>query len=114
MTIRFKLIMAAIAIVVVVNSVLALVAVEYLEHRWLNEVQNRVRLDLNSARASYDSHLSGVARFLEGVALDRNLGRGLAKPQSEESRDSLQRAFQAGQMDMLVVTDAKGKVTYRA
>ena len=114
MTIRFKLIMAAIAIVVVVNSVLALVAVEYLEHRWLNEIQNRVRLDLNSARASYDSHLSGVARFLEGVALDRNLGRGLEKPQSEESRALLQRAFQTGQMDMLVVTDAKGKVIYRA
>ena len=114
MTIRFKLIMAAIAIVVVANSILALVAIEYLEHRWLNEVQNRVRLDLNSARASYDSYLAGVARFLEGVALDQDLGQGLKKPQSEESRALLRRAFQIGQMDLLVVTDAKGKVIYRA
>ena len=110
MTIRFKLIMAAIAIVVVANSILTLVAVEYLEHRWLDEVQNRVRLDLNSARASYDNYLSGLSRFLEGVALDRNLSRGLEKSPSDESRALLRRAFQAGQMDLLVVTDAKGKV----
>ena len=93
MTIRFKLIMAAIAIVVVANSILTLVAVEYLEHRWLDEVQNRVRLDLNSARASYDNYLSGLSRFLEGVALDRNLGRGLEKTPSEESRALLRQGL---------------------
>jgi len=114
MTIRFKLIMAAIAIVVVANSILTLMAVEYLEHRWLDEVQNRVRLDLNSARASYDSHLSELSRFLEGVALDRNLALELEKTLSDESRSLLRRAFQAGQMDLLLLTDANGKVVYRA
>ncbi len=114
MTIRFKLIMAAIASVVVANSVLALVAVEYLEHRWLDEVQNRVRLDLNSARVSYDNYLSGLSRFLEGVALDRNLRGGLEKSPTEESRALLRRAFQVGQVDLLIVTDAKGNVVCRA
>ena len=114
MTIRFKLIMAAIAIVVVANAILALVAIEYLEHRWLNEVQNRVRLDLNSARAAYDGSLSGLSRFLEGAALDRNLDQELEKTPSAESRALLHKAFQAGQMDFLLMTDATGKVVQRA
>ena len=113
MTIRFKLIMAAIAIVVVANSILTLVAVEYLEHRWFDEVQNRVRLDLNSARAAYDGHLSGLSRFLQGLALDRNLSQALEKTPSQASRSLLQKAFQVGEMDLLVVTDPAGKVLYR-
>jgi two-component system NtrC family sensor kinase len=113
MTIRFKLTMAAIAIVVVTNSILALVAIEYLEHRWLDEVQNRVRLDLNSARTSYDNYLAGLSRFLEGVAIDQDLFRGLAKSGAQASPALLRRAFQAGQMDLLVVTDAEGIVVHR-
>ncbi len=96
MTIRFKLIMAAIAIVVVANAILALVAIEYLEHRWLNEVQNRVRLDLNSARAAYDGSLSGLSRFLEGAALDRNLDQELEKTRLRSRGPYCTRLFRPG------------------
>ena len=95
MTIRFKLIMAAIAIVVVANLFHTLLAVDYFEQRWLDDVQNRVRLDLNSARASYDNYLLGMSQFLEGVAVDRDLARELGKtPEktpSEASRARLLR-----------------------
>ena len=53
MTIRFKLTMGAIAAILVANSLLSLVYVVYLQRMWLDEVQTRVRLDINSARAAY-------------------------------------------------------------
>ena len=119
MTIRFKLIMAAIAIVVVVNSILTLVAVDYLEHRWLDEVQNRVRLDLRAARASYESCIGGHAQFLEALALDGILTGGIENQKKRDAEASglgakLQRAHRAAHIDFLDLTDARGTVIGRA
>jgi nitrate/nitrite-specific signal transduction histidine kinase len=49
MSIRFKLTTIAIAVILVVNSFLSFVTVEYLGHIWLGEIQTRVLRNLNSA-----------------------------------------------------------------
>jgi len=64
MTIRLKVTMAAIAVILVANSLLSLVGLEYAQRVWLREVQSRVRLNLNSARSDYNHHVDGIARFL--------------------------------------------------
>ena len=43
MSLRFKLAMLAIAVIVLVNSVPSLAGVQYLERLWLEEIQARVR-----------------------------------------------------------------------
>ena len=64
MTIRFKLLMLAIAAVLVVNSLLSLAGVQYVGRIWLNEIQRRVRMDLNSAAAAYDDYIDRIETFL--------------------------------------------------
>ena len=55
MSIRFKLTTAVIAVILVANSLLSFITLQYLGHVWLGEVQTRVRRNLNSARAAYAS-----------------------------------------------------------
>jgi hypothetical protein len=50
MSIRFRLTIAAIAVILVANSLLSFLALQYLGSVWMGEVQTRVRRNLNSAR----------------------------------------------------------------
>lgn len=70
MTIRFKLTMGAIAVILVANSLLSLVNVVSLENAWFNEVQTRVRWNLNSARAAFRNHAEQISRSLAVASLD--------------------------------------------
>ncbi len=114
MTIRFKLTMGAIAAILVANSLLALVNVIYLENAWRQEVQTRVRLDLNSARAAYNNHTELISRSLATASLDRSLAAALEAGQDGEVGPWLDRFHKAAAMDIAVVLDAAGKVIYRA
>ena len=73
MTTRFKLTMTAIAVILLANSLLLLVALRYVGHVWMKEVQAQVGLDLNSARAAYQGHLEVTDAFLRSMAPGRTL-----------------------------------------
>ena len=88
MTIRLKVTMAAIAVILVANSLLSLVGLEYAQRVWLREVQSRVRLNLNSARSHYNYHVDGIARFLRAVTAGRHRGHWRGQ---HGNRDRLQR-----------------------
>jgi two-component system NtrC family sensor kinase len=76
-------------------------------------VQTRVRLDLNSARAAYDNHIDGIARFLQAAALDGSLEAGLRDDKTTELEPLLKKVYATRQMDFLVVLDGAGRVIYR-
>ena len=114
MTIRFKLTMIVIAVILVANSVLSLVTVNSAADFWLNEVQTRVRLNLNSARAAYQSHNDAIATFLKAVSLDDRIATAAARNDSAELEALLQEAYRAGHMDFLALLDRRGRVLYRA
>lgn len=114
MTIRFKLTMAFIAVILVANAILSLVTVKHLGQVWLKEVQTRVRLDLNSARAVYDGHLSSMTRFLQAAALHRVLVSGAASSNMSELEDRLGRVLDQSGMDIVMLLGLDGRVIYRA
>ena len=72
MTLRLKLTAAFVAVILVANSLLSLVAVEYLESAWLGEVRTRVGLDLHTARTVYDGYLERWPRSCGRPASTRN------------------------------------------
>jgi two-component system NtrC family sensor kinase len=113
MTIRLKLTLGAIAILLVANSVLSLVNVKYVESVWLNEVQNRVRLDLNSARAAYANRINDITHFLQAVALDRTIAQSLRTGDREPLAQRFEDIERVGGMDFLVLVDAQGRAVYR-
>lgn len=113
MTIRFRMMTAGIAVIVVVNSLLALVALQVLAHLWLDEVQKRVRKSLNSARVSYRNQITTIAAFLQGAALDRGLVRAAEQPDGAELESWLRQIHRIGAMDFLVALDPQGRVRCR-
>ena len=112
MTVRVKLTMAFIAVILVANSILSLVTVKYIGEVWLKEVQAAVRLDLNSARAAYNHHIERIDRFLQAVSLDQRIASALQDCDFARLDQVLQVAHQQGGMDMLAVLDAQGRASY--
>lgn len=114
MTIRLKLTLGAIAILLVANTVLSLVSVKYVERVWVDEVQNRVRSNLNSARAAYNNRIADIRRFLEAVSLDRGFASSLEGKKTDSLAPILQRVYREGGMDYVTAVDLRGKVVCRA
>ena len=114
MTIRFRLTVAAVTVIVVANSLLSLVGVKYFGDVWLDEVQNRVRRNLSSARASYNNYVDGIAIFLEAVSLDQSVAAALESRDTAAIGEILRNIYRAGGMDFVSMLTADGTVLYRA
>ncbi|MGO8689233.1 MAG: ATP-binding protein [Thermoguttaceae bacterium] len=114
MTIRFKLTMTAIAVILLANSLLLLVALKYVGQIWMQEVQAQVGLDLNSARAAYQGHIEVTDAFLRAMALGRTLASTIVHDDRAVLQSLLDRAHRTGGMDFLAVLDPAGKVLCRA
>ena len=114
MTIRFKLTMGAIAAILAANSLLVLANVRYFQQTWREELQSRVRLDLNSARTAYNNHVELVARSLGTASLDHSLATALAANRREDFAAWANRFYKAKGMDFFLLLDPQGKVLYRA
>ena len=114
MTVHLKLTIGFVAVILLTNAVFSLVNVHYLEQVWLEEIQNRVRLDLNSARSSYGDQVNSIALFVRTVALHRGLIRDLKQLNRVEINTLVQRLYHAAGTDILCLLDQKGTVLWRA
>lgn len=114
MTIRFKLTMGFIAVILVLNTLLSLITVKHVSQAWMLEVQNRVRLDLNSARAVYLAHLQRMSRFLEGSSLDSALPEVVAANDHDRIVQFVLHMQEHGQMDIVALLSPDGRVLHRA
>ncbi len=114
MSIRFKLTITAVAVILVANSLLSFITLQYLGYVWLREVQTRVQRNLNSARAAYQKRGELVAACLEGAALDHGLRSALARSDRHELRSLLQDIHATGRMDFVDLLDPTGIVVGRA
>ncbi|MBM4088171.1 MAG: HAMP domain-containing protein [Planctomycetes bacterium] len=114
MSIRFKLMMVMVAVVLVANSLLSFVTVRYLGSVWIGEVQLRVQRNLNSARTIYDYHIELMASYLQGAAHDGTLIESL-QSKNEAVMDSLLAAIrQESDADFVALLDPQGRVVRRA
>lgn len=113
MTIRFKLTTMVIAVIVVANSLLSFLMLQYLGHVWLREVQTRVRRNLNVAQAAYQNHIELAAAFLAGAARDGSLAAALAEGQSGRLAGMLRDLAASKKMDFVALLDPDGKVVCR-
>lgn len=79
MSIRFRLTIAAIAVILVANSLLSYIALQYLGNVWMGEVQTRVRRNLNSARAAYQDNITTIDTYLQATHPKPRAGRRRTK-----------------------------------
>ncbi len=114
MTIRFKLTMGFLGVLAIANSVLSVVAVSYLSHVWLDEVQTRVRMDLNAARAAYDAHVDHVCVYLNAAASDPRWPQAVAAGDQRALRGLVDSIRERGGMDIVNLIGPDGRVICRA
>jgi two-component system NtrC family sensor kinase len=113
MTVRFKLIMMAIAVILAANSILSLVGVHYLGHIWLSEIQDRALAHLSSAAAAYGNQAERIQDLLQVTSLDHVLAQAVSEDRELAMRQSLNRLYGAGHLDFLTLLDREGQVRYR-
>jgi len=114
-TVRFRLTVGFVAVVLVANTLLSVMTLTHISSVFLKEVQTRVRLDLNSARTVYDGHAKGISRTLATLRLIRRLHEALTDAGKPTAiADLLHTARDEHDIDMLTLLDSKGRVVYRA
>jgi len=113
MSIRLRLTIAAIAVILVANSLLSFFLLQYLGRVWMGEVQTRVLRNLNSARAAYRNHLEKISAFLLAASNNQALCDAV-KRQDQPAIEKLIRTLgQKHAMDFLGLTNAQGLVLSR-
>ncbi len=114
MSIRFKLTITAVAVILVANSCLSVITLHYLSRVWLEEVQTRVQRNLGSARAAYQKRVELIEAFLSGRVLDPSLAPAIEQGDEHRLQRVLDDIHQSRRMDFVVLLDPTGKVISRA
>jgi len=112
-TIWFRLTVGFIAIILLANAGLALLTLFGISEVIIEEVQTRVRLDLNSARNVFRRHISGFCLLLRGTSARRSVPIPLESWDPDDLHRLLQNIRQTGELDMLSLLDQDGRVVYR-
>ncbi|MFC2113638.1 cache domain-containing protein [Bacteroidota bacterium] len=114
MTLRNKITLGSIIIILLSYIVVAVVVSIYVNKVFLDQVQIRIRHDLYSAHQIYDDYIERAEQLLQAVSIRRRM----AAPLEEEIEGDLGKVFQGiyknSGMDILTLVDLNGKVLYRA
>jgi two-component system, NtrC family, sensor kinase len=113
MTVRYRLIMLAIAVILTANSLFSLAGVQYLGRIWLDEVQDRVWASLQSAATAYAHHERRIQDYLQATALNHCPVELAEELEPRRLSQALDRIQAAGYMDFITLLDPQGVVQYR-
>lgn len=114
MTIRARLTLTIILIILVSNIFLALLTVFYVQRVLIGEIQTRVRLNLNSARQIYTNSESEMLKLLHAVSIRRPIPLPLKEAMKGDLGKVINIVYAEGKFDMLTLLDNNGNVIYRS
>jgi two-component system NtrC family sensor kinase len=112
-TIATKLILTFLFIIMIISVVFIVVGVQLISNRIVAEAQEKVRVDLNSAREIYSSSLRHVDQVTRSVASRYFLRNLLSSGDIETAQDELLRIRLEEGLDILAITDKYGYVILR-
>jgi two-component system NtrC family sensor kinase len=112
-SIRSKLLLRFLAVIAVSGVVTAWVGVRLIGDEIIRSAQDKVRLDLNSARLIYDEELEEVSDAVRFTALRFFLKEDLLSGRFDLMRAELDSIRDREGLDILTLTDPEGRVVYR-
>ena len=113
-SIRSKLLRSFLAVIIVSGVVTAWVGVRLIGDEIIRGAQDKVRLDLNSARLIYDEELEEVSDAVRFTALRFFLKESLLSGRHDLMKPELDSTRDREALDILTLTDPDGRVIYRA
>ena len=114
MSIRLKLSIGLIIIILASNIILAVVTSLYVGNVYFTEVQTRVRLDLNSARDIYNNSIDQIEQVLKAISIRRRISYPLEQEVKGDLGKVLQNIYNNSDIEMLTLVGIDGRVIYRA
>ncbi len=111
---RLKLILSFLSIIVIVGVTSTLVGVHLIGDRIVNQAQEKVELDLNSAREVYKDKIRDVSISIRLTALRFFLKDAISRNDIARLKIELRRIRERESLDILNLTDKDGKVIVRA
>ncbi|MBN2576533.1 MAG: cache domain-containing protein [Deltaproteobacteria bacterium] len=112
-TVWFRLTVGSVCIIPVANVVLSLLIILSISGSLVEEVQARVRLDLNSARRLYDRRIDDICLLMRATSTRRVVPTPLESWEREDLHRLLQHVRQAGKLDIIALLETDGRVVYR-
>jgi two-component system NtrC family sensor kinase len=108
-----KLVLSFMLIIIIISSVFMVVGVQVISNRIIEEAQEKVRNDLNTAREIYLSNLDHVNNVVRYTAGRFFLRESLLEDNLSEASDELERIREDEGLDFLTITDKYGYVLFR-
>ena len=112
-SLRTKLVISFLAVVIVTGSVSTLVGVNLIGNGIIREEQDRVRTNLYSAREIYQGELKEIKDLVRLTAVRFFIKEAFFKSDLEGIEEELVRIREEEHLDMLTLTDKNGKVLFR-
>ncbi|MDZ7270946.1 MAG: cache domain-containing protein [candidate division KSB1 bacterium] len=114
LSLRTKLLGSSVAVVVASGAVVTWLGARLIGDRVVSQAQDKVRTDLNAARALYEEKARDVADLVRLTATRFFLQQALSTHDLQGLRAELMRIRNHEGLDMLTVTNARGQVLFRA
>ena len=108
-----KLILSFLVVIIVISAIFTVVGIRLISDRILTEAQERVYLDLNSAREIYQGKLEHIRDIVRLTADRFFIADDLVSSNIVGAADELTRVREAEGLDVLYITDAHGDVLLR-
>ena len=109
-----RIVLSMLSVVAISGGVSAVVGGYLLWRHLRQQAENRVRQDLNAAREFYDQRLESMAAALRYTALGERFSQAVAESEVNYLSARLDAVRKNASVDILYVTDARGRVIHRA
>ncbi|MDZ7270771.1 MAG: cache domain-containing protein [candidate division KSB1 bacterium] len=113
-SLRTKLILSFVVVVLLTGAIAAWVGFRLIGDVVVRQAQDKVRNDLNTARALYRNKLDRIRDVVELTSIRYYVREGLAAGNIRALGRELQKTLSMESLDILGATDARGIVLYRA
>lgn len=112
-SLRTKLILSFVLVVLLSGAIAAWVGFRLIGDVVVRQAQDKVRNDLNTARALYGTKLERIRDVVELTSIRYYVREGMAAGSIKALGRELHRTLTMESLDVLTATDARGKVIYR-
>lgn len=110
---RTKLALIFLALACFIGVMTSLIVNSLITNQIINEAQERVKEDLNTARYVYDSKIRDIDRAIRWTSIRHILKRGLKERNFALIRNELSALMAEEGLDFLTLVDRRGVVVYR-
>lgn len=113
-SLRTRLTISFVTIILALGSIAAAAGIHFIDSGIITQAQDKVRLDLNTAREVYKNRLESIKTILEFTAIRPTIKEALVRRDRPYLQSKLDEVRREGGIEAITVTDQQGRVVLRS